>query len=317
VLKYAARRLLIAIPVLWGTTIAVFTFVTLAPGDPVLSMFTPEALAVVDVAQLRHQMGLDRPAPERYVLWLGEVLRGNFGHSYIDGHPVADLIAQRVPATLELMSVALLASLLLSVVLGAVSAMRQHSWLDYVLTLLAFVWASMPEFFLGILLIYLLALKADWLPTSGMATPGLPFSPLDNLRHLALPALVLTLTYTAVFTRYVRSSLLEVLSADYLRTARAKGLRERAVLLRHALRNALLPLITVLGLRLPVLFGGAVIVETVFQWPGMGLLYIQAVNQRDYSLLMGLALISAVFVVLCNLAADLAYGVADPRISYA
>ena len=316
-LRYTARRLLVALPVLWGTTLAVFIFVTLAPGDPVLAMFSPEALATVDVNVLRHQMGLDLPAPERYLIWLGQVIQGNLGRSYISGLPVVDLISQRVPATLELMSVAIALSLLLGALLGSLSALKQHSWVDYLLTLLAFVWASMPEFFLGILLIYLLALKADWLPTSGMGNAGQPFSLLDNVRHLILPALVLTLTYTAIFTRYVRSSLLEVLSADYLRTARAKGLGPATVLIRHALRNALLPLITVVGLRLPVLFGGAVIVETVFQWPGMGLLYIQAVNGRDYSLLMGLALITASLVIVCNLVADLSYGIADPRISYA
>jgi peptide/nickel transport system permease protein len=214
------------------------------------------------------------------------------------------------------MGVSLLFSIVLGVTLGIVSALKQYSVLDYLLTVLGFIGLSIPVFFLGMILIYVFSLRLDWLPTSGMGTAGEEYSLVDNLRHLILPALSLGILRTAIFMRYTRTSVLDVLGSDYLRTARAKGLKENSVIIGHALRNALIPIITIVGLTLPVLFGGAVIIETIFQWPGIGLLYITAVNQRDHPMIMGLALISSIVVLASNLLTDLTYAAADPRIRY-
>jgi peptide/nickel transport system permease protein len=225
-------------------------------------------------------------------------------------------IGDRLPATLELMGTALVIAVVVGVALGTVSAVRRYGALDYLVTTISFAWISMPGFFLGLILVYLLSLKLGWLPSFGMVTAGQAYSPLDNLSHLILPATMLGLERAAVLARYTRSSLLDVLGQDFIRTARAKGLPSGRVMLRHGLRNALIPIITVIGLNLPPLFGGAVIAETIFQWPGMGMLYITAVGQRDFPMVMGLAFFSAVMVLASNLLADLCYAAADPRVSY-
>lgn len=314
--QYIVRRVLVSVPLLIGITFAIFLLVNIMPGDPILAIMTGETrMSEVQIERARERLGLDQPLPVRYVRWLGEISIGNFGNSFITGRPVLEVLLRRIPPTLELMGVSLLFSIIVGMTLGILSALRQYSVLDYVLTVLGFAGVSVPVFFTGMLLIYVFAIQLHWLPTSGIATPGEPFSLVDNLRHLLMPALAIGLLRTAVFMRYTRASMLEHLQSDFVRTARAKGLSEWAVIV-HALRNSLIPIITIIGLNLPVLIGGAVIIETLFQWPGMGLTYITAVNQRDYPMIMGFVLLTSIFVLLSNLLTDICYAFADPRVAY-
>jgi peptide/nickel transport system permease protein len=316
--KYILRRLAISIPVLIGITVLIFIFINAAPGDPVSSMIDPTLgdFSAERMAQARAQLGLDRPLPLRYVLWLKEIVRGNLGYSMITQKPVAYMIGHRLWATIRLTLVALAVSVVIGISIGILSAIKQYSWIDYLSTFLSFAAVSVPGFFLSLGLIYLLALKLRWLPTSGMFTLGQPHSLWDYIRHMIMPAMVLGVGSAAPLVRYARSSMLESMSQEYVNTARAKGQREVWVILKHAFPNALIPLITVIGLRLPGLFEGAVIVEQIFQWQGMGTLAIWAVTNRDYTLLMGLNLISGILVLSANLLADIAYAVVDPRVRY-
>lgn len=315
-IKYVVRRLVVSIPLLFGITIIIFVLANLMPGDAVGAMMSDTAVSAEIMDLQRARLGLDKPLPVRYAMWIGELLRGNMGYSYISGRPINQMLRERILPTVELMGVSLLFSLVIGITLGIISALKQYSALDYVLTILGFAGISMPVFFVGMLLMYVLSLKLRWLPTSGMATPGQPFSLLDNLKHLLLPAVAIGILRIASFMRYTRSSMLEVLRSEYLMTARAKGLRERVVLIRHALRNALIPIITVVGLTLPALLAGAVFIETIFQWPGMGRLFITAVNQRDYPVIMGVTLLTSVMVLISNLLVDVTYALVDPRIRY-
>lgn len=314
---YILRRLIISIPVVIGITIIIFLMAHLMPGDAVLAMISVDSPMSDDlIAMRRGALGLDDPLPVQYVRWLGNVLRGNFGVSFISGLPIGELILSRIPATVELMGVSLVVSIIAGIALGIISALKQYSWIDYILTIFGFIGMTVPVFFLGMLLIYVFSLRLHLLPSSGFSTAGEDFSLIDNLRHLLLPALALSILRTAVFMRYTRTSMLEVLHSDFVTTAHAKGMTNRIVILRHVLRSALIPIITVIGLSLPIIFGGAVFIETVFQWPGIGLLYINAVSQRDSPMIMGLALISAVIVLVSNLLTDIAYAFVDPRIRY-
>jgi peptide/nickel transport system permease protein len=315
--RYICLRFIGGLPVLLGITILVFLVANLAPGDPLLALMDPQAPVSADaVAVRREQLGLNKPMPIRYLVWLRELSHGNLGFSYASGRPITTEIGSRLPATLELMIAALLLALVLGVTLGTLAAVRRYSVLDYAVTTFSLGWVSVPGFFFGLVLIYVFSLKLRWLPGFGMTTAGRPFSLADNLQHLVMPATMLGLERAAIFARYTRSSMLDVLNREFITTARAKGLREATVIRRHGLRTALIPIITVIGLNLPILFGGAVIAETVFQWPGMGLLYIQSVGQRDYPLIMGLAFFSAAMVLLSNLLADICYAIADPRVKY-
>ncbi len=315
---YLLRRLFWMIPLLFGITVINYTVYALAPGDPVAAMLTPEEFRSMTKEQLdarREALGLHQPIPVRYALWLREALRGNLGNSILFGLPVAQLIAQGLKNTVGLIGSALLLSTAGGIVLGLLSALRPYSRLDYALTAFAFSGTAMPGFFLGLLLIYVVALKLRLLPTGGISSPGVNTLS-DYLRHMILPVLALSYETLASLMRYTRSSMLEVLHQEYVTTARAKGLKERVVLLRHAFRNALLPIITILGLRIPALVGGSVLIETVFNYPGIGLTLVKATKGLDYPLLMGGVLVTAVVVLLSNLIADLAYGAADPRIRY-
>jgi peptide/nickel transport system permease protein len=245
-----------------------------------------------------------------------EVAQGNFGYSLIGGQSVAEQIRDRIGPTLLLMGAATILGTLIGIPLGILSAVRQYALIDYITTVFGFLAISTPSFFLGLGLMYLFAVHLNWLPTSGMRTLGVPESAGDLIRHMVMPVAVLTLAQTPLVMRYARSSMLEALRQDYVTTARAKGLREQIVLVRHAFRNALIPLITIIGLSLPELLSGAVITETIFQWPGMGLLALRAVNARDYPLILGVILVTAAMVLISNLIADLLYAVADPRIRY-
>jgi peptide/nickel transport system permease protein len=244
------------------------------------------------------------------------VVRGNLGYSLINQKPVSQLIGDRILSTLQLTVTALAVSIVVGITIGIISAVKQYSWLDSIFTFLSFSAVSIPGFFLSLGLIYIFALKLQWLPTSGMETLGAPPSIWDKLKHMIMPVSVLAVTMTAPLVRYARSSMLEILNQEYLTVARSKGLREWLVLLRHGLPNALIPVITIIGLRLPALFGGSVIVEQIFHWPGIGSLNIWAVRNQDYTVLMGLNMVSATLILFANLFTDIAYAVIDPRVRY-
>jgi peptide/nickel transport system permease protein len=317
--QYLLRRLVISFPVLLGITLATYLIINLAPGDPIDALISPEIAASLGPGyreQQREALGLNRPVPVRYLLWVKELAQGNLGFSLVDRQPIAEKVIERLWPTLRLMGSALLIAVLIAVPLGVLSAIKQYSFIDYLSTVAGFTAISIPSFFLSLAAIYIFSLKLGWLPTAGMATVGKPPSLADGLKHLILPALVLGLAEAAPLIRYTRSSMLEVIRQDYVTTARAKGLRERAVIYRHALRNALIPLITVLALNLPRLLGGTVIIEAIFAWPGMGTLAIAAVRGRDYPVIMAINLITATMILCSNLLADVVYAVVDPRIKY-
>ncbi|MBC7240951.1 MAG: ABC transporter permease [Anaerolineae bacterium] len=316
--KYIIRRLIISIPVLFGITVIVFLLIHFAPGDPVMGMIDPTqgGFSAELIERERARLGLDQPLPVQYVMWLGRVLRGDLGYSLITRKPVAKLIGERIWPTVQLTMSALLLSIIVGITIGIISAVKQYSWIDYLTTLFSFAAVSVPGFFLALGLIFILALKLQWLPTSGMQTLGQPFSVGDRLKHMIMPVIVLSVSITAPLVRYARSSMLDVLRQDYVNAARAKGLREWVVILRHALPNALIPLVTVIGLRLPALFEGSVIVEQIFHWQGMGSLNIWAVLNQDYTTLMGLNMFTAILVLGANLLTDIAYAIVDPRIKY-
>lgn len=317
--QYILRRLAISLPVLIGITIVTFIIINLAPGDPVNAMISPEVAAELGPEWLegqRRALGLDQPLPVRYVLWVGQLAQGNLGFSYQDRQPITDKIAERVMPTLRLMLTVQVFALAVALPIGILSALRQYSWIDYVATIFGFTAIAIPSFFLALAGIYVFAVKLKWVPTAGMATIGAPPSFLDAVHHLILPAVVLGLAQAAPIIRYTRSSMLETVRQDYVRTARAKGLSERIVVSGHALRNALIPLITVIALTLPQLLGGAVIIEQVFSWPGMGTLAIAAVRGRDYPTIMAINLIGATAILVSNLLADVLYAWVDPRVKY-
>jgi peptide/nickel transport system permease protein len=317
--RYILRRLLVSIPVLFGITLVTYVIITLAPGDPVSALVDPEQVAALGpgwLEQQRAELGLDKPLPVRYALWMKEVLRGNLGFSYTDQQPVADKISERIWPTLRLMLTVQILALLIAIPIGVLSAVKQYSFIDYFATVFGFTAISIPSFFLALAGIYVFAIKLKWLPSAGMATIGHPPSLADSLKHLILPATILGLAQAAPLIRYTRSSMLETIRQDYVRVARAKGLSEGRVITRHALRNALIPLVTVIALTLPQLLGGTVIIEQIFSWPGMGTLAIKSVRGRDYPTIMAINMIGAVAILVSSLIADVIYAWIDPRINY-
>ena len=324
---YLLRRTLLAIPLVLGIATLVFFVINLAPGDPTQVLITPGMRAEI-IAQTRANFGLDQPLPIRYLKWMGALLQGDFGYSYSYGRPVLEVIGQILPNTLLLSAAALGVAFIGGVLIGIVQAVRQYSFADQALSVLALFFYSMPSFWLALMLILVFALFArnvwEWpiyFPPSGTRSIDYDLlGPLerivDRVRYMVLPVTSLALVLAAGIARYTRGSMLEVVRQDYVRTARAKGLPESSVILKHALRNALIPVITLLGLYLPVLFSGTVFIETVFGWPGMGKTIVDAIGLRDYPLVMGTSLIFAAMVVLGNLIADLLYAVVDPRIRY-
>ena len=317
--KYIIQRILVSIPVFLGITLFVYALYSLAPGDPVINLIggdqyqrmTPE-----QVQQIRVQFGFDKPWTFRYVKWLGRFLQGDLGFPLKGTKPVARQIAERIPNTLLLMGTALLLALLIGVPVGVIMALKQYSALDTALTVFVFAFLSLPSFFVGLGAIYIFALKLNILPTYGMMTIGVPFSLIDRFKHLIMPACILGLASAGVYARYTRASMLDVMRSEYVTTARAKGLRERTVTVRHIFRNALLPIVTIAAAELPVLLGGAIITEQIFQWPGLGMLTIQRTTQRDYPVLMGITVLTAVMILISNLLADILYAAVDPRIRY-
>ncbi len=296
-----------------------FFVMHLAPGDPT-ALFTDPNIDPVELARIRANWGLDKPIMVQYFYWLGNALRGNFGNSYMTGQPVINEILERLPNTLLLMISSYILTLLITIPLGVISAVRKGSWFDNLVTFLSFAGMATPSFWLGLMLMLLFSVQLDWLPAVGMYDPlvqgGWVVRLIDVIRHMILPLATMTLLSLAGITRYQRAAMLEVLNQDFVRTARAKGLPERVVIFKHALRNALIPIVTILGLSLPGLFGGAFIIETIFAWPGMGRLGVLAIFQRNYPLIMGIVVFSAVLIMLGNLFADLGYALVDPRIRY-
>jgi len=331
--RYAIRRGLTIVPVLLGVSLLVFSFIHLIPGDPALTMLgeraTPEK-----VAEVRARLGLDRPIWQQYVLYIGKALRGDLGVSIIRGDPVASDLLRRFPATVELATAAIVVAIALGIPIGVASAVWRNSLLDSLARLGALTGVSMPIFWLGLVLAWFFGVQLRVLPTGFRLSSGTAFVPWTNfvildailqgdwptladaVRHLILPALALATIPLAVIARMTRASMLEVLSREYIRTAEAKGLSRRVVILRHALRNALLPVLTVVGLQVGRLLAGAILTETIFSWPGIGLWVYESIESRDYAIVQGVSLFIAVIVVGVNLLTDVLYAAVDPRIKY-
>jgi peptide/nickel transport system permease protein len=313
--RFLIRRLVQAVPVLLLISLLSFGLMHAAPGSFINPLDFPGELAEEDMQRILHNLGLDRPWYEQYGSWLLQLARLDLGYSYKFRAPVTGMIAERLPATLLLTATALALGLAFGVLIGVVAALRQRSLFDNASRLFAVAGHAVPTFWLGLVLIWFFGVFLGVLPTGGAnAVDAADWDVASRLRHLVLPAAVLAVGTVANFSRFVRGEMLEVIRQDYVRTARAKGLTERLVLLRHALRNALIPVVTLLGISLRGLFGGAVLVETIFSWPGMGRLAVEAAFGRDYPVLMGTTLFSAVLVVAGNLLADLTYAWIDPRI---
>ncbi|MGH7462844.1 MAG: ABC transporter permease [Longimicrobiales bacterium] len=318
--RFLARRFVHGIIVLVGLSILMFSLLVFTPGDPVelLAASNPD-IRPEDVANLRKYYGLDDPVYVRYFKWMRSVLKGDLGYSRTYGSPVTKIIVERLRNTLTLVATAVVVAFVIGAAAGIYSALHQYSATDYTVTVLAFAGHSLPPFWLGIVFILLFAVWVPWFPAGGMLTPGVaPGMPalLDRLWHLILPTGVLATFGMATWARYTRSSMLEVIRQDYVRTARAKGNSEKVVINKHALRNALIPIITLVALSIPGILNGAVLTETVFSWPGMGLLLFQAVLGHDYNVAMAVLLFLALMTVVFNLLADIAYAMADPRIRY-
>lgn len=313
--KYILKRLLIALFVLFGITIIDFVIMNMAPGSPLDMMRNPMvSQAALDMKA--EALGLNDPLYLQYFKWLGELFQGNMGYSMITYQPVSNLIATHIGPTLLLMGVSLLVGLAIAVPLGVLSAVKQYSISDYTAMTASFLGISVPSFFLSLVLIYVFTVKLNWLPSSGMVTMGTNGGILDVIKHMILPCSVLVVSVAGRNIRYVRSSMLEILGQDYLRTAKAKGIKEFFIISKHAMRNALIPIVTVLGMEIPVVFGGAVVIEQIFSWPGIGLLTMSSIMSRDYPTVMGLNLLAAVIVLVANLLTDLLYAVVNPTIQY-
>lgn len=310
--KYILKRILIAIPVLIGITLIDYAIMCLA-GSPLEMLKGPRisdaALQAKEIAA-----GLDKPLIVQYFVWLWQLLQGNLGYSMKSYEPVSAMIGSHIGPTLLLMGASLALSLLIAVPAGIYSAVKQYSKGDYAVVTASFIGSSIPSFFLALILIYIFTVKLGILPSGGMNTLGMDGSVADTIRHMVLPVTVFAVSLAGSNIRYIRSSFLEILQQDYLRTARAKGIGYKRVIWKHAMRNALLPIVTVIGMQIPMLFGGAVIIEQVFSWPGLGLMTMTAIMGRDYPVIMGVCLLSAVVVLVSNLITDILYALVDPTI---
>jgi peptide/nickel transport system permease protein len=319
---YLLRRLLQVIPLLLLLSVLLFALVRLAPGGPLAQAERNPNVSQAQLQRMRTKLGLDQPLTVQYGRWLSAVVRGNLGESLKSHRPVSLLIGERLPNTLLLVGLAFALTLAIAIPLGIVTAQKRYSLFDYIATTVTFAGQSLPIYWLGLMLILLFYVWLDnpftgkpLLPAGGMYTTGSKKTVSDLLWHLILPVGTLSFTWVAWYARFLRSSMLEVLNADYVRTAYSKGLRPRQVTYGHALRNAIMPLITMIALDFPSVFAGALFIETIFSWPGMGRLFWEAARGRDYPVLLGIILINAGLIVLCNLIADLLYGVVDPRVS--
>ncbi|HEX6922255.1 MAG TPA: ABC transporter permease [Bacillales bacterium] len=314
--SYIIRRVIMTIPLLLGISIFSFGIIQLAPGDPTSLMLDPN-VSQADRQAFIEAYGLNDPVYVQYFRWLGHMVQGDFGTSLIrQGVPVSEMIMDRLPNTLLLMGSSFFLAFLISIPFGVLSASKPYTLTDYSVTTASFFGIATPNFWLGLLLIMLFAVQVNWFPAGGLATLNEPFSIWDRIHHLILPAFVLATADMASLVRYTRSSMIDVLNQDYIRTARAKGFKKWKVVYKHGLRNGLVPVITIVGLILPSFIGGSVVVEKVFNWPGIGLLFIDSAFQRDYPVIMAITMISATLVVIGNLVADILYAVFDPRIEY-
>ena len=311
--RFVLRRLGQSLVLLVLVSAMGFAMLHLIPGGPLAQFALMPGMTSAQIAAIAHQMGLDRPWPIQYAEWAGHFLRGDWGRSYRDNQPVLSIIISHLGATLELMLASTLIALLLGTWVGVLGAIRRHSVADMLATVGAMIALSIPTFWFGLVVIYIFSVRLAWLPAGNIVTLGQEGF-LSYAQHLILPAIVLALVTIATWSRYMRASMLDVIGQDYVRTARAKGLSRSRVLIRHALRNALLPMITIAGLQLPTLLSGALVTETVFTWPGMGRLFLDSLGYRDYPMVMGLLMFSAVLVLLGNFLADILYVVADPRV---
>jgi peptide/nickel transport system permease protein len=317
---YVLRRLIQAIPILIGISVISFLIINLAPGDPT-DRFRSGRVSPETIQNLIRLYGLDKPLPEQFVSWFTAFWQFPFrndawGYSFVDGRPVVEKVFEKIPTTLELMLTSLIVTMIVSIPLGVLAAVKQYSWADKIITTMATVGYALPSFVLGILLLYIFAIKLNWFPSFGRQSLGQEGNLLDFLRHLFLPVASLAIQQIAGWSRYMRSSMLEVLQQDYVRTAKAKGLPGSRVLYKHALKNALLPVITLLGLSLPSLLAGAAITESIFSWPGLGFLAVQSVTTNDFPVVLAIVMIGGMMVLLGNLLADVRYGFVDPRIKY-
>jgi peptide/nickel transport system permease protein len=323
---YMARRLIQAIPILIGVSVIVFLIVYAAPGDPTDRFRTPR-VPPEQIEALIRSYGLDKPLPEQYLAWATTFFQvwnsEAWGYSFVDGLPVLEKVARRLPPTILLMGTALIVTIIFAIPIGIIAAVRQYSWTDKIITTTATIGYAMPSFLLGTYVLYLGGvLVKQWtggaigFPLFGMESLGSRGDPVDIAWHMALPVTSLAILSIAAWSRYTRSSMLDVLHQDYVRTAKAKGLPRRTVLYKHALRNALIPIVTLLGLSIPTLIAGAAITETIFSWPGLGSLFVESVGTKDYPVIMAVTMLSGAAVILGNLLADLLYGIVDPRIKY-
>ncbi|MBB4276748.1 ABC transporter permease [Rhizobium mongolense] len=315
-LRYSLRRVIIGMGMLLALSALIFLLLRLAPGDPIDAYIDPSIpMSSSDLAELRSRLGLDQPLPVQYLAWLQQALAGNLGFSIkrLD-QPVLSLVLSRIGPTVLLMGTALAISIVAGIAIGVISAVRRNSVADISFSVFALAGISSPAFLSALIGLYIFSVRLNWTPSGGMLTPGEAFSVLDLLRHLILPAALLAIAQAALIMRYMRASMLEVLNQDYVRTARAKGVVEFWVITKHALRNALLPVVTLIGSTIGLAIGGAIFIESVFNWPGMGLLLVDAVETRDYPVIMGATLVIGTCVIIVNLLTDIAYAVIDPRI---
>src|SRR5262245_7958487 len=305
--QYLVQRLILVVPVVLGVSIAVFLMLHLLPGDPALAMLAGQSgITPADVDRVRRQLGLDQPLPAQYFNYIGRVLHGDFGESVHSHRPVLEMIAEQAGSTIQLALAAMILAVTMGMVLGTISALRQNTWVDTLSMLVALFGVSMPSFWFGLILIYIFSLRLGWFPVTGEG----------GWQRLVLPAVALGMDFSAITARLVRANLLEVLRQEYILTARSKGIRDRVVVTRHALRNAMIPVLTIIGLQLGNLLGGAVVIETVFAREGIGRLAVTAILSKDFPLVQGIVLVAAVVYVSINLLIDLSYAMLDPRIRY-
>ena len=315
-LRYTLRRLAVAVPVLFGILLVSFVLTRMLPGDPLLMTMSIEEFSASDqyLEQRRADLGLDKPLPVQYVAWVGEVARGNLGTSFQRREAVTKLIGQRIGPTVLLTATGVGLALLIGIPIGVVAALKQNSWFDYTSAAGSMLAISIPNFFLGLMAIFVFSLRLRWLPTGGLRPLGVEPNLADSIRHLIMPAGVLSAVLIGPYVRYTRQSMLDVLRQDYITTATAKGVPHRAIVILHGLRNALIPLVTVVAIQIPALLAGTVIIETIFSWPGMGQLVLEGITRRDYPIIIGVIMVSAVLVLIFNLLADVLAAILDPRI---
>lgn len=311
--KFLVKRFLVLIPIFFGVTFLVFLLSNLAPGSPVDAMITPD-MNEEQIKDMAVRMGLDQPIIVQYGKWLGRMVRGDFGYSYRTKGAVIGVIGERIGPTLLLTGIVLILSVIIGVLLGVIAACRPYTFWDYLASGISFVGSGVPSFFLALVLIYLLSVKLCWLPTGGMYTNASMQNLADLTKHMILPTTVLTMSISGGYIRQTRSAMLEVMGEEYIKMARARGIKERTVLLRHALRNAMLPIVTSIGMSVPFLVGGSVITEQVFGWPGMGSLMVISISYRDYPVIMGITVYITIAVLIVNVMVDIIYSLFDPKI---